>query len=326
MQWSHIGDGFHIARVSASSGIGGPIILLLLIVCSAPSYSIASEIADDALAQDLTLLREHPADDKLREAIIRLAKVQRPIISASEAQTAATVEGQATYMFKHATGWAEMLKAAHLFELDSLAMPWKSSYYYNGGLAYEQAGLLVAAIRCFHFYLLAAPSAPDALGVSEHIGELQSKILSDMHPADGKYGVFYESRIIAAGKDMIIRQSFDCVGDCGQQRVVMQVCHSFETGMDGCYSKYLQVGVSWPDSKRIEWNAGMGIHNKRGRSIHLDLDGGHMDLNSIHNPYLSEFCPGSSDNDFFSEQRVKYERDMLCNGAVYTPNFQANVN
>lgn len=138
-------------------------------ICRAQSAPTASP--RERLNQYVAVLRKNPADDTLREEIIKLALTLDPKPAVPD--EALKHEGAAEYAFRNAKSNAELTNAATEYEQALLTAPWLGTDYFNSAVAYEKAGEYKAAIRAFNFYILAAPTAPDAVAVKRRIGGLQ---------------------------------------------------------------------------------------------------------------------------------------------------------
>jgi tetratricopeptide (TPR) repeat protein len=145
-----------------------PLLLVGNLLCqpNPPAFSPATQ-----LQQLTTQLQQSPDDQALREKIIALAMTLHPGPGTPDAATMA--EGAAEYAFKNAKSEGDYSKAAKQFEKALLLAPWLATDYFNCGVAHEKAGENKEAIRCFNFYLLAAPNASDAQATKKRIGGLQ---------------------------------------------------------------------------------------------------------------------------------------------------------
>ena len=144
--------------------------LALVAVLAAPLAAQAQSPREHL--QDLTAqLQKAPADEGLREAIIRLTLTLDPKPSVPDAATLA--EGAGEYAFKNAQSASDYSDSARQYEKALLIAPWIAADYFNCGVAYEKAGDNKNAIRNLNLYLLAAPSAEDLQAVKKRIGGLQ---------------------------------------------------------------------------------------------------------------------------------------------------------
>ena len=120
--------------------------------------------------QDLAELKKSPADEALREKIVKQALAMDPKPKVPD--DVALHEGAAEYALKNAKSVADFADAAQEYEKALLIAPWLAADYLACGAAYEKEGEFAPAIRCFKFYLLAAPDAPDAYEMRKRIGGL----------------------------------------------------------------------------------------------------------------------------------------------------------
>jgi tetratricopeptide (TPR) repeat protein len=130
-----------------------------------------AQSAREQLQQLTTQLQRSPADQALRENIIKLALTLDPKPSIPDAATLS--EGAAEYAFKNAQNTSDYSDAAKQYEKALLIAPWIAADYFNCGVAHEKAGENNEAIRSFNLYILAAPNADDLQGVKKRIGGLQ---------------------------------------------------------------------------------------------------------------------------------------------------------
>jgi len=114
-----------------------------------------------------------PADQALREKIIKAAQVLKPppVIPAEARRF--LVRGQT--LVKEAKKESDYLDAAAEFEKSIQIAPWLADAYFNAGVCYEQAGRLDQAIANMKLYLLAAPNAPDAAKVQDRVYSIELK-------------------------------------------------------------------------------------------------------------------------------------------------------
>ena len=128
---------------------------------------------EQAMQQFQRALKEFRANpsDSAREHIIKLAQTLNPKPTLSEGVHDAT--GRATYAFKNASSEADMLEAAEAYGEASQLAPWVPDYYFNQGVAYQQAKQFDKAITAFGWYLVAEPNAKDADHLRERIGGLK---------------------------------------------------------------------------------------------------------------------------------------------------------
>ena len=147
------------------------IVMLLIALLPVASSSAAADDQRDQLKQLTAQLQQTPGDQALREKIIALALTLNPRPATPDAATMA--EGAAEYAFKNAKTISDYSDAAKQYEKALLQAPWLADDYFNCGVAHEKANENKDAIRNFNLYLLAAPSADDAVAVKKRIGGLQ---------------------------------------------------------------------------------------------------------------------------------------------------------
>ncbi len=147
---------------------GALLIFMLVFVMVSVGYAQSPQ---ETLTQYISDLQKNPNDNALREKIIKHAQTM-----SSAPKIPAEVDelvGQAKYVFKHAKGQKDYLDAVDAYKKVLTIAPWIGDYYYNLGVAQEQAGQLEDAIKNFNLYLLASPDAKDAREVRERIGGLK---------------------------------------------------------------------------------------------------------------------------------------------------------
>jgi tetratricopeptide (TPR) repeat protein len=139
------------------------------------SVSLAqAQSPQEILTQYISDLQKNPADYNLREKIIKQVQTMRPAPKTPEEVD--ELVGQAKYVFKHAKTQEDYLGAVDAYKKIVNITPWVGDYYYNLGVAQEQAGQPQDAINSFKLYLLASPGAKDAKEVRERIGGLKYAI------------------------------------------------------------------------------------------------------------------------------------------------------
>lgn len=112
-------------------------------------------------------------EQRLREKIIRLApKIQPPPAVPEEAERY-MARGEA--FVEVATDKNGFLRAAKEFQAAAGVAPWLANAYYNLGIVQDKAGQYKKAMQSLEFYLLAAPSAPDAREVRNLIYKIEAR-------------------------------------------------------------------------------------------------------------------------------------------------------
>jgi len=125
----------------------------------------------ETLSQYISDLQKNPADNALREKIIKLVLTANP--KPTTPQEAVTHEGAAEFAIRHAKTSADFADAAKEYEQALLAAPWLAADYFNCAVAYEKSEQYSAAVKNFNFYLIAAPGAKDTNDVLKRIGGLE---------------------------------------------------------------------------------------------------------------------------------------------------------
>lgn len=128
----------------------------------------STESPRDQLQQYVAQLQANPSNDALRMKIIQLALTLDP--KPAVPQDAAVDAAKGKTIFASATSLDDMKAAAAAFAQASQLAPWVPDYYYNEGLALEEAKQYDDAIHALNFYLLAAPNASD---ISEVRGKME---------------------------------------------------------------------------------------------------------------------------------------------------------
>lgn len=138
-------------------------VILLLMVSPWPMPGSASAATAGSRAELRELaaqLRENPADQDLRERILKVAAAIKPRPSASEEAERHMARGAAA--LETAKSEADCREAAEEFEKAILASPWLAEAYYNLGVAQSKAGDPSRAAESLRLYLLGSPKAADA--------------------------------------------------------------------------------------------------------------------------------------------------------------------
>lgn len=115
----------------------------------------------EQLQQMVEQLRGNPAEQALRERIIRLAQEITPAPAVPD--SAIEFEGRAQFAFKSAKSEADYLAAAREYEKAVAAAPWVSGYYSDLCAIYEKANRLEdARVNC-ELYLLGVTDASQTM-------------------------------------------------------------------------------------------------------------------------------------------------------------------
>ncbi len=110
----------------------------------------------DGLPQMVRQSQANPADDALREKIIRQAQRMKPAPAIPEEAERRMARGAAA--IKGAKSVADYQAAAKEFEQATLAAPWYGDAYFNLGVAHDKAENYEAALRSLKLALLAMPN------------------------------------------------------------------------------------------------------------------------------------------------------------------------
>jgi tetratricopeptide (TPR) repeat protein len=135
---------------------------------------VQAQTLQETLTQYISDLQRNPGDNTLREKIIKFVQTMKPVPKTPEEVD--ELVGQAKYVFKHAKTQEDYLGAVEAYKKIVNITPWVGDYYYNLGVAQEQAGQPNDAINSFKLYLLASPDAQDAKEIRERIGGLKYAI------------------------------------------------------------------------------------------------------------------------------------------------------
>jgi tetratricopeptide (TPR) repeat protein len=117
----------------------------------------------EQLQQMVEQLQKNPADNALREKIIKLAQEIKPAPAVPEEAERRMARGTAA--FKVAKSTADYGDAVREFEQSTLAAPWYGDAYHNLGVAQDKAGQHEAALRSLKLALLASPDSKEIKGI-----------------------------------------------------------------------------------------------------------------------------------------------------------------
>jgi hypothetical protein len=148
-------------------------IVLALVICTSMA-TVQAQSPREQLKQMVEQLQKTPADDALREKILKLAPTIKPAPAVSP--DAEKFEGRAEYAFRNAKTEADFSVAAKEYENAVAAAPWVISNYFNLGVTQERMGRPADAKRSFVWYLKASPNAADAKDVRKRIAGLEFAI------------------------------------------------------------------------------------------------------------------------------------------------------
>jgi hypothetical protein len=125
----------------------------------------------ETLRQYIEDLKSNPADNALREKIIKLVLSMKP--SPIVPENAERNMARGTAFAQKATEITGYKKAIAEFEAAANSAPWLALAYYNLGVVQEKAALYSDAIQNLKLYLLAAPDAKNARDVRNKIYALE---------------------------------------------------------------------------------------------------------------------------------------------------------
>lgn len=132
-----------------------------------------AESARDQLHQMVAQLQKTPADNELRERILKHAQQIKPAPAVPEEARRAFVRGNAA--MSNAKAPEDYGRAVQLYEEATKLAPWWADPYYNLAKAREQRQEYGAAIRSLRFYLLADIPAADMREAQDRIYVLEEK-------------------------------------------------------------------------------------------------------------------------------------------------------
>jgi tetratricopeptide (TPR) repeat protein len=118
-----------------------------------------AESPHEQLKQMVEQLQKNPADNALREKIIKLAQEIKPAPAVPEEAERRMARGAAA--FKGAKSVADYRDAAKEFEQATLAAPWYGDAYFNLGVAQDKAENYEAALRSLKLARLASPEVKE---------------------------------------------------------------------------------------------------------------------------------------------------------------------
>jgi hypothetical protein len=181
MNEKHIADNiiknvkiFRTRRTTGAALLKVLFVSLALVLASAFLVQAQSPNLQETLQQYISDLQNNPADNALREKIIKLAQEMKPAPTIS--REAEKSNNRAEYIIKNAKSDADFADAVKEYEKALLISPWVPAYYFNLGITCKKAGQLQNAVRNFKFYLLADPNAQDAQETRKQIDGLEYAI------------------------------------------------------------------------------------------------------------------------------------------------------
>lgn len=144
---------------------------LALLLCALFAVSAHAAPLNEDLQQMVQQLQQNPADDALRERIIRQAQAMRHAPTVPDA--AVEFEGRAQFAFNNAQSKDDYLAAAREYEQAVASAPWVSGYYADLCTIYEKAGKLAEAKRNCEFALIGLVDAAQITPIKRKIAGLK---------------------------------------------------------------------------------------------------------------------------------------------------------
>jgi tetratricopeptide (TPR) repeat protein len=133
-----------------------------------------SESPREQLNQMVEQLKKNPADNALREKIIKLAQEIKPAPAIPE--EAERFEGRAQFAFTNAKSPADYLDAAKEYEKAIVVAPWVAGYYSDLCTIYGKAEKYAEAKKNCEFFLASSLSGQDTSDVRKRIAGLEFAI------------------------------------------------------------------------------------------------------------------------------------------------------
>ena len=149
------------------------LVLFLLLITPGYAAQAGKKTSDlqETLQRYIEDLKRNPADNALREKIIKLVLSMKPTPMVPENAQRNMARG--TAYAQKATEITGYKKAIAEFEAAANSAPWLALAYYNLGVVQEKAALYSEAIQHLNLYLLAAPDAKNARDVRNKIYALE---------------------------------------------------------------------------------------------------------------------------------------------------------
>lgn len=130
--------------------------IFILLFATASAYA---QTPHAQLQQMVEQLQKTPADNALREKIIKLALALKQTPALPPEAERRMARGAAA--FKGATATTDYQDAAREFEQATLAAPWYGDAYFNLGVVQDKAGNFEGALRSLNYARLAAPDSKE---------------------------------------------------------------------------------------------------------------------------------------------------------------------
>ncbi len=154
--------------------VGKSIMALLATLCFSAAQSLAQTASPlEQLQKMVGQLQKDPADQALREKLIKLALTLDPTPAIPPEAERFMARGQAAMETAKEPG--DFKVAVAEFEKATLAAPWMGNAYCNLGIVQDKVGDYLAAIRNLKLYLLATPGASDAKAVETLLYKIEFK-------------------------------------------------------------------------------------------------------------------------------------------------------
>lgn len=130
--------------------------IFILLFATASAYAQTPRAQLQQMAEQL---QQTPADNALREKIIKLALTLKQAPALPPEAERHMARGAAA--FKGATATTDYQDAAREFEQATLAAPWYGDAYFNLGVVQDKAGDFEGALRSLNYARLAAPDSKE---------------------------------------------------------------------------------------------------------------------------------------------------------------------
>ncbi|MGB2751834.1 MAG: hypothetical protein WBC19_07225 [Pyrinomonadaceae bacterium] len=132
---------------------------------------LSAQTPPEQLQQMVAQLQKTPADNALREKIIKLAVTMKPAPEIPEDARRPFIRGNTA--IKNASSAEDYANAAKLYQDALLLAPWWADAYFNLAKGQELHKDFDAAIQSLKFFLMTSPSAADAREAQDHIYALE---------------------------------------------------------------------------------------------------------------------------------------------------------
>ena len=145
--------------------------ILVFIIFIMAAGAVFAETPREQLKQMVEQLQKNPADNALREMIIKLAQEVKPAPAVPE--DAVEFEGRAQFAFNNAKSNDDYLAAAREYEKAVAAAPWVTGYYSDLCTIYEKAGKFEDAKRNCEFSLVGLTDSAQITDIKRRIAGLK---------------------------------------------------------------------------------------------------------------------------------------------------------